>query len=177
MLTACDRALLLDLAHAAIRAAVSGTAGPAVPPTALPDAAGLFVTIRRDGVLRGCLGTLEIRTGLAREVVRVAAESALEDPRFPAVAPAELPTLALEISVLGRLQPIASRPDAFVVGIHGLVVEHGTRRGLLLPQVAVEQRWTADEFLRRACVKAGLPPDAWTAGARVSRFGADVFGD
>ena len=69
------------------------------------------------------------------------------------------------------------RPDAFTIGVHGLVVEQGLHRGLLLPQVATEWGWTREQFLRQTCVKAGLPPDAWRNGARVFRFAAEVFGD
>ena len=108
------------------------------------------------------------RAGLAAEVARCAADSASEDPRFPPVAVDELPDLALEISVLGPLEAIDPRPGAFTIGGHGLVVEQGPRRGLLLPQVATEWGWDAEQFLRQTCVKAGLPPDAWRHGARSS---------
>ena len=70
-----------------------------------------------------------------------------------------------------------AEPGAFTIGIHGLVVEQGYHRGLLLPQVATEWGWDAGQFLRQTCVKAGLPPDAWQNGARVFRFAAEVFGD
>jgi AmmeMemoRadiSam system protein B/AmmeMemoRadiSam system protein A len=144
---------------------------------ALPDVSGVFVTIKERGRLRGCLGTLQNRAGLAAEVSRCAADSASEDPRFPPVAVDELPDLSLEISVLGPLEEIEARPGAFTIGGHGLVVEQGSHRGLLLPQVATEWGWDAEQFLRQTCVKAGLPPDAWRNGARVFRFAAEVFGD
>jgi AmmeMemoRadiSam system protein A len=143
-----------------------------------PDASGVFVTLKRGGDLRGCLGTLECLTALSDEVARCAAQSATEDPRFSPVTPDELPELALEISVLGPLEEIdPHRPGAFTIGQHGLVVEQRSRRGLLLPQVAVEWGWTPEQFLRQTCVKAGLPPDAWQHGARVYRFDAEVFGE
>ena len=177
MLTSEHRRALLDLARSSIAAKVAGSR-PAVPdPQQWPDASGVFVTIKRRGHLRGCLGTLQNRAGLAAEVVRCAADSAAEDPRFPPVAREELPELTLEISVLGPLEAIDARPDAFTIGQHGLVVEQGLHRGLLLPQVATEFRWDSEQFLRQTCVKAGLPPDAWQQGARVYRFAAEVFGD
>jgi uncharacterized protein len=177
MLTSEQRRALLDLARSSIAAKVAGS-GPASPEALQwPDASGVFVTIKRRGHLRGCLGTLQNRAGLAAEVVRCAADSAAEDPRFPPVAREELPELALEISVLGPLEAIDARPDAFTIGEHGLVVEQGVHRGLLLPQVATEWGWDGEQFLRQTCVKAGLPPDAWQHGARVSRFAAEVFGD
>jgi AmmeMemoRadiSam system protein A len=114
---------------------------------------------------------------LAEEVVRCAANSASQDPRFAAVSADELPELQLEVSVLGPLERIDAAPDAFTVGVHGLVVERGARRGLLLPQVATEWGWTPAQFLRQTCVKAGLAADAWQHGADVYRFAAEVFGD
>ena len=90
-----------------------------------------------------------------------------------------IPFLAyVQIAGMNPLEEIdPADPDAIVVGRHGLVVEQGMRRGLLLPQVAPEWGWTRDEFLRHTCRKAGLPLDAWQHGARVYRFEADVFGE
>ena len=86
--------------------------------------------------------------------------------------------LDVEVSILGPLEPIdAHDPAAFVIGRHGLVVEQGHARGLLLPQVATEWGWDREEFLSQTCVKAGLAPGAWRHGARVYRFAGDVFGD
>ena len=175
MLSETQRASLLALARAAVEARVLGRDLAIDDALELPDASGVFVTIKRHGSLRGCLGTLENRRGLAREVVRCAGDSATEDPRFAPVARDELADLRLELSVLGPLERIEASPDAFTVGVHGLVVEHAGRRGLLLPQVAVEWGWTPEQFLSQTCVKAGLPPDAWRRGAQVFRFDAEVF--
>ena len=177
MLSPQQREELLALARASMTACVLGHAPAEPAPADLPDASGVFVTIKRRGALRGCLGTLENRRGLAGEVARCAVDSAREDPRFAPVAPEELPELAVEISVLGPLEPIEPGPGAFTIGVHGLVVEDGHRRGLLLPQVATEWGWTPEQFLRQTCVKAGLAPDAWRHGARLYRFAADVFGE
>ena len=177
MLTAEQRRHLLELARRSVDAQVRGGRATPPEPIPLPDASGVFVTLKQHGELRGCLGTLQNRAGLGLEVIRCAADSASQDPRFPAVTAEELPALSLEISVLGPLDEIAPRPEAFTVGEHGLVVEQGTRRGLLLPQVAAERGWQGEEFLSQTCVKAGLPPDAWRRGARVYRFSAEVFGD
>ena len=177
MLTGEQRRALLDLARASVASQVTGGVAVAPGPLELPDASGVFVTIKRRGQLRGCLGTLQNRAGLAAEVARCAADSASEDPRFPPVSRDELPDLTLEISVLGPLESIDARPDAFTIGVHGLVAEQGLHRGLLLPQVATEWGWDSEQFLRQTCVKAGLPPDAWRRGARFFRFAAEVFGD
>ena len=107
-----------------------------------------------------------------------------QDPRFSALTATELGDTTLEISVLTPLEAIA--PDALragqldqvlTIGVHGVVVERGQRRGLLLPQVATERGWNPEQFLRQTCVKAGLPPGAWEADALVFRFTAEVFGD
>lgn len=177
MLTSEQRHKLLELARSSIASHVTGVGVVAMGTLELPDASGVFVTIKRRGQLRGCLGTLQNRAGLAAEVVRCAADSASEDPRFPPVSCEELPELSLEISVLGPLESIDARPDAFTIGVHGLVAEQGFRRGLLLPQVATEWGWNGEQFLRQTCVKAGLSRDAWRHGARFYRFAAEVFGD
>jgi AmmeMemoRadiSam system protein A len=180
MLTDEQKSALLRVARESMTAHVLGhSARPVDDSPELPDASGVFVTIKRRGELRGCLGTLQCRAGLAEEVARCARDSASEDPRFPRVARAELPDLTLEVSVLGPLEPIDPRePDAVVVGRHGLVVEDGRRRGLLLPQVPVEWGWSAEQFLRQTCNKANLAEDCWSSGsARVYRFEAEVFGE
>jgi AmmeMemoRadiSam system protein A len=178
VLTDVQRRALLDLARDAVAAQVMGHGHVSIPAVELPDASGAFVTVKRRGELRGCLGTLQCRRGLAAEVARCAADAASEDPRFPPVAPDELPELSIEVSVLGPLEEIDPRsPEAFTIGRHGLVAEQGHHRGLLLPQVATEWGWTPEQFLRQTCIKAGLPPDAWQQSARMYRFSAEVFGD
>ena len=178
MLTEDQKHRLLKIARASIEGLFSGHRELPGAGDGLPEASGVFVTIKNRGELRGCLGTLQLRAPLEEEVARCARDSATEDPRFPPLAAAELPDTSLEISVLGPLELIDPAAEgAIVIGQHGLVVEHGGRRGLLLPQVAVEWGWTAEQFLRQTCYKAGLPLDAWQHGARVYRFDAQVFGD
>src|SRR5262245_22044645 len=129
MLTEAQRGALVELARRSVAAAVTGSS-PAYPDLELPDACGVFVTIKRRGELRGCLGTLQCRSGLASEVARCAADAAREDPRFPPVMSKELPELSIEVSVLGPLEPIdPNDPAAITIGRHGLVVEQGPRRG------------------------------------------------
>jgi AmmeMemoRadiSam system protein A len=178
MLTEDDKAALLRVAREAVTSELAGLPPSAEAARELPNASGVFVTLKRRGELRGCIGTLQCRAGLAEEVARTARESATQDPRFPPVSMHEVPELSVEISVLGPLEEIdPPDPDAVVVGKHGLVAEQGLRRGLLLPQVAPEWGWTAEQFLRQTCRKAGLPDTAWQHGARVFRFEADVFGE
>jgi AmmeMemoRadiSam system protein A len=168
---------LIEIARDAVRAGVAGREPDVPVESEFPDASGAFVTLKKHGELRGCIGTLECRRGLAEEVARVAVSAALEDPRFSPVSPAELDDLDVEVSVLGPLEPIdPADPSAIEIGRHGLVVELGARRGLLLPQVATEWQMDRDTFLAHTCAKAGLPADCWRRGATVYRFAADVFG-
>lgn len=178
MFTDIQKQALLTIAREAITGHLAGETSIFAVSEPLPAASGVFVTIKRHGELRGCLGTLEMRADLPGEVARCAQDSAANDPRFPPVTAEELPETSLEISVLGPLESIDPlEPAAFEIGRHGLVVEQGSRRGLLLPQVAVEWGWTREEFLQRTCQKAGLPADAWRHGADVFRFAAEVFGE
>jgi uncharacterized protein len=180
MFTEAQQRTLVEIARAAVTEAVTGQPAGAAGPEdlgALPDASGAFVTLKRDGRLRGCIGTLECRRPLAEEIARAAVSAAREDPRFDPVCAAELDDLAVEVSVLGPLEHIdPSDPGAIVIGLHGLVVEQGHHRGLLLPQVATEWGWDRAQFLSQTCTKAGLPADSWRRGAKVYRFAADVFG-
>jgi uncharacterized protein (TIGR00296 family) len=102
--------------------------------------------------------------------------AASADPRFPAVAASELDELHIELSILGPLERI-SGVDQVEIGRHGLVVEHGWRRGLLLPQVATDWELDAETFVAQTCHKAGLAPDAWKEEATLWRFEAEVFGE
>jgi AmmeMemoRadiSam system protein A len=140
---------------------------------AAPGAA--FVTLTKNGRLRGCIGYTEAVAPLYKVVQECAVAAATEDPRFPPVSPKELPSLRVEISVLTPLFPI--RPEEVEVGRHGLMVSQGRMRGLLLPQVPVEWGWDRETFLDQTCVKAGLPPSAWRQGATLDAFTAEVFGE
>jgi AmmeMemoRadiSam system protein A len=178
MLTDTERSHLLAVARESIGQHLDGRGLHEAVTENLPNASGVFVTLKRRGELRGCIGTLQVRGSLAGEVARCARESATEDPRFPPMSAAELPETSIELSVLGPLEEIDPRAEgAIVIGRHGLVAEQGSRRGLLLPQVAVEWGWTPEQFLRQTCHKAGLPLDAWQHGARIYRFDAEVFGE
>jgi hypothetical protein len=177
MTSDADRALLLQLARDAIAGHVAGLLAPA-PPLAGVCArlGGAFVSLHRYGDLRGCIGHIEADQPLGHVVPRCAVAACSTDPRFPAVTAAELPHLDIELSLLAPLEPIRGPAD-IEIGRHGLVVESGWRRGLLLPQVATEWNWDAETFLAHTCRKAGLPNDAWQRGAKMWRFEAEVFGE
>lgn len=180
MFTDAQKQALVALARESVRGAARGTGAPPTVTVAgeFPDASGAFVTLKRGGHLRGCIGTLQCLRPLPEEIARVAVSAAREDPRFDPLRESELEGLEVEVSVLGPLERIdPADPDAIEIGRHGLVVERGHRRGLLLPQVATEWGWDREQFMAQTCVKAGLPPDAWRQGAAVYRFAAIVFGD
>ncbi len=138
--------------------------------------AGAFVTLSTSEGLRGCIGTVESLGPLFKTLVHCAIAAATQDTRFSPVTEKELPGLRFEISVLSDLRR-ADSPEEVQVGLHGILVERGMRRGLLLPQVAVAHRWTRETFLDEACLKAGLPAGAWRFGADLWLFTAEVFGE
>lgn len=135
---------------------------------------GAFVTLKKGGELRGCIGFIEPVASLSETVIQTAIYAATEDTRFTPVQPEELNDLEYEISILTPLKKI-DNPRLVQVGKHGLVIAMGRNRGVLLPQVPVENNWDRETFLDQACVKAGLPPDAWKKGAEISVFEAIVF--
>lgn len=135
---------------------------------------GAFVTLRKKGKLRGCIGFIEPVASLCETVIQTAIFAASEDDRFPPVTGEELNELEVEVSVLTPLKKI-DNPRVVQVGKHGLVISRGRNRGLLLPQVPVENNWDRETFLNEACLKAGLPPDAWKKGAEIFVFEAIVF--
>jgi AmmeMemoRadiSam system protein A len=177
MLTAEDQQTLVKLARHALEARVRGQAPPARGQGGvLDEPLGVFVSIHSEDELRGCLGRLDVRTPLAETVADLAAVVSDSDPRFHPVSAAELPNLDVEISVLTPEREIRSF-DEIEVGRHGLIVERGYRRGLLLPQVASERGWDVETFLAQTCLKAGLPEDAWRTGTRIWIFEAQVFSE
>lgn len=172
-----DRQRLLALARRAIEARVRHQPAPAPDRGgALEWPRGAFVTIHCQGDLRGCLGRLDPDEPLAATVAHLAASVSDSDPRFEPVRLSELDNLDVEISVLTPEREVTSIADV-EIGRHGLIVEQGGRRGLLLPQVAAEYGWDAEVFVAHTCLKAGLPADAWRHGARILVFEAQVFGE
>jgi AmmeMemoRadiSam system protein A len=169
-----NRKTLLSLARDAVAAAASGNDLPTLrnPDGPLREKGAVFVTLRSAGELRGCIGHVEAHEALWESVRDMAAAAAERDARFAPVRPDELPKLGFEISVLSPMAPL--RPEEIQVGTHGLYVRcDGVASGLLLPQVAVEWEWTAEEFVRRTFEKAGLAhpdPRATLYGFTVERF-------
>ena len=137
---------------------------------------GVFVTLKKRGNLRGCIGRMTPDRPLAALVSAMALQAAFEDPRFGPVTLKELPDLEIEISVLTPMKPV-SGPGAIVVGRDGVLLRKGERSAVFLPQVAPEQGWGRDEMLDHLSTKAGLPAGTWREGAQFSTFQALVFGE
>src|SRR5262249_54900243 len=136
---------------------------------------GVFTTLYLHRKLRGCVGYPLAVVPLHRAVIETARQAAFEDPRFLPLTQEEIPGLTISLSVLSPL--IAISADQVEAGRHGLLVSHGSRRGLLLPQVPVEHGWDRVTFLEQTCKKAGLPLDTWQHGAKLEAFTAEVFSE
>ena len=173
-----ERTALLDLVAASVRAAVGGAKEPELLPSSarLLEPGAAFVTLTKNGELRGCIGHIAAHDPLWSCVREMARAAALDDPRFPPVGAAELGELSFEITVLTPLVPFSDLSE-IEIGRDGLVAELGGRRGLLLPQVAVEWGFTPETFLDATLRKAGLPPAASRdPRLRLFRFSGLVFG-
>lgn len=179
MLTESEKQFLLQEARHAIEGEVRDDRErrpPACPPS-LMALCGAFVTLREDNQLRGCIGYIEGVKPLIETIREAAVKAALEDPRFMPVTPEELPNLEIEISVLSPMEPVYN-VEQIEIGKHGLLLEVGSRRGLLLPQVPMEYGWDRMTFLEQTARKAGLPEHAWAdRSAKIHSFTAEIFSE
>jgi AmmeMemoRadiSam system protein A len=178
-LSTADKQLLLHVARDSIEAHLKGkSATPVKTESAvLCEARGAFVSLHRQGQLRGCIGYLDAVKPLLQTVREMAASAAFHDPRFRPLQASELADLEIEISVLSPMRLIKST-DEIEVGKHGLYIVRGFNRGLLLPQVATQCQWDRLPFLEQTCCKAGLPPDAWKdPNTQIFVFSAEVFAE
>lgn len=173
-----EKCSLLQIARRAIESALTHGAAPEIPvPTGnLAASQGVFVTLHRRGRLRGCIGRVASVEPLAVVVADCAVAAATGDPRFSPLEIAELREVQIELSVLSFPQRAA--PEQLQPGIHGVIVSQQNRRGVLLPQVAAEHRWSRERFLEETCQKAGLAPDAWqNPDTCIEIFTAEVFSE
>lgn len=183
MLSEAERTELLRRArHAAARALGLPEGKRDLPPPAgrLAEPGAAFVTWKRDGRLRGCIGSVEPWRPLAEDVEKNAVAALLRDPRFAPAQARDLPGLAIDISVMTPLEEVTDPLAQLQIGVHGVLARKGQRSGLLLPQVAPEWGWDVPTLLGQVCLKAGLPEDAWRSGsppASIYRFSAEVFGE
>jgi AmmeMemoRadiSam system protein A len=178
-LTKKEKATLLDIAKKTIAAKVNNKDMPkyTVDSETLKEERGAFVTLKKSGNLRGCIGYIKAVKPLWETVQEMAVAAAFHDPRFPSLKPEEIRELTFEISVLSPFQRVKDINE-IQVGKHGLYIVHGYNSGLLLPQVASEYGWDREALLKETCSKAGLQPQAWRdKETEIYIFSADYFGD
>jgi len=178
-LTKQERELLLEIARESIKSGFAEGERPRfkIESGTLKEKMGVFVTLKKQGRLRGCIGLIEGRKPLYEAVEEMAQAAAFRDPRFRPVEKDELGGLDIEISVLTPLRRIQDISE-IEVGQHGIYIIKGFHSGLLLPQVATEYRWDKATFLREVCGKAGLPQDAWKdEDAKIFIFSASIFSE
>jgi len=169
---------LLALARDTIKKYLASTDREYPPNTnpAFKEKRGVFVTLHHGGELRGCIGYPLPYKPLWEAIVDNAIAASSEDPRFPAVTTAELPELHIEISVLTVPQKVDGH-ERVQLGRDGIIIAKGIQRGLLLPQVPLEQGWDLEQYISYGCRKAGLPADEWKKGVQIETFQALVFSE
>lgn len=178
MLDEASAKQLLALARHAIARCLGLPYSPPPAPShpTVTERLPVFVTLTKAGRLRGCVGQTDPALPLGETVAACAVAAATADPRFHPLDQNELAYVAIEISLLSPPILLAD-PREVRVGTHGVMVSQGGRRGLLLPQVGAEHGWPAETLLAQACLKAGLPEDAWRNGAHVEIFTAQVLSE
>ena len=180
MLDRDEGTIAVRLARSAIKAHLSGEVVETGDlPEVFGEKRGVFVTLHKNGDLRGCIGYPEPIMQLLDAILDSAVSAAVRDPRFPPVRYEEMEEIVVEVTILTPPVKIDAMPSDLSkhveVGRHGLIVRKGVYQGLLLPQVATEWGFDAEEFLSQTCIKAGLLPDAWLTGAAVYSFEGQIF--
>lgn len=178
-LTDSEKMMLLDAARTSIENVLKGKDDvkplTGSHPKVFSEEYGLFVTLHRKGKLRGCIGHIRPDSPLFEEVQSVAYLAAFEDPRFPSLTSEELEEIDIEITLLSPMVQIKDT-DLVEPGKHGLMLRKAYFQGLLLPQVATEQGWDRETFLRQTCLKAGLTTDCWKSeNTEIFVFTAYIF--
>ena len=179
-LTHPEKVALVDIARAAILNHLTHSSAPAADENTLTDAlkqlSGAFVSLHIGDELRGCIGSIYAEEPLTDIVAHMAVKAATQDQRFAPMMASDLNKVDIEISVLSELSFID--PEKVQVGLHGLLLSKGSRRGLLLPQVPEQYGWTQEQYLDQLCIKAGLPEKSWKeSDCRLQMFTADVFSE
>jgi AmmeMemoRadiSam system protein A len=162
-LSSKEKKILLTAARESIRSLFAKADIPVVDYTTYPNLklkAGAFVTLKINNELRGCIGFITSEQPLFDTICEVAKHAAVQDPRFTPLTPQEFNSVQIEISVLSPMKKISDYTE-IKIGEHGLLVEEGYHRGLLLPQVATENDYSVEQFLTSICMKAGLSPNLW----------------
>jgi AmmeMemoRadiSam system protein A len=180
MLTKNQKNSLLKIARDAIETNLAGKLfkAPESRDPLFKEKRGVFVTLKKNGKLRGCIGYIQPIKSLVDAVSGMAVQSATEDPRFSPVSSAELKNIVIEISVLTVPERI-NNAEQIVLGKDGVIVKKGYLQGVFLPQVAIETNWNLEEFMNNLCMyKAGLPKDAWkNPNTEIYTFQTEVFSE
>jgi hypothetical protein len=175
-----DKRYLLKCARSSIAHKLEGNRFSCEEPSKdsiLREKRGAFVTLTKNGQLRGCIGYIKAFKPLYVAVEEMAISAGFNDPRFPPLDASELDSLDIEISVLSPLHPVKDA-DEIEVGKHGIIIKKGFQQGLLLPQVATEYGWDRETFLQHTCRKAGLGPNEWKSpDAEIVVFSAQIFNE
>ncbi len=175
-----EKSFLLKLARCSIKSLFSEVKLPQPDFEKLPilrEKAGAFVTLTISGNLRGCIGYIVSDDELHETVEHAAKQASVNDPRFPSLTEGELDLIDLEISVLSPPFKMNSYEE-IVLGKHGLIVNEGLNRGLLLPQVPIEHNLDKDQYLSAVCNKAGLPANSWKEKLlNIEMFTATIFSE
>lgn len=166
---------LLELARNTIISHVKGRKAAEVLPDdqRLRANSATFVTIKRNGQLRGCIGNIMPVIPLYQSVISNAVSASSRDPRFPPMTEAELKDMEIELTILSPLEPLGNINE-IIVGKHGLYLTNGNTSSVFLPQVPVEQQWDLNEYLENLSLKANLPRDAWKI-SKLYIFTADII--
>jgi len=169
---------LLKLARDSLITYFSNT----IPDSDFSEKRGVFVTLHKDGQLRGCIGYPDPVMELSLAVIDAARHAAFNDPRFEPVKEDELTELKIEVSVLSVPKVLEVAPEEYVnnikIGRDGLIIRGAFGSGLLLPQVATEEKWNATEFLNHLCLKAGMSQDDWKDPVnQILTFQAEIFSE
>jgi uncharacterized protein len=166
----------IKLAKEAIASEFSGKSIKAPNYKELKEKRGVFITLKKHGELRGCIGFPYPYYELGEAIILAAKSAAFSDPRFAPLNEREFLEIKIEISVLSVPQPCEANPEKIKIGRDGLMCEYEGLGGLLLPQVSTEQGWGPEEFLRGLCQKAGLHCEDWKKpGFKLWKFSAQII--
>jgi len=177
-LAASDKRTLLAFARKTLQSYLATETLPLARnfPPRLQALQGAFVTLKKHGSLRGCIGHMAADTALGQVVGAMAMEAAFNDLRFSPLAAADLRDVEIEISVLTPFKPITSAAE-IKLGRDGVILHKGDKSAVFLPQVATENGWDLPEMMENLCLKAGLPAGGWKQGARLFIFQTEVFSE
>ncbi|MCA1743438.1 MAG: AmmeMemoRadiSam system protein A [Desulfonatronovibrio sp.] len=175
-LTDSEKKYLKEAAWLSIKSKFQdGLEFPEPPTDRMIERLGAFVTLKINGRLRGCIGNIIGDVPLWKTVIKMAAQAAFNDPRFPPLTQEELELVSFEISILSPIT-LVDDPLSIIPGKHGLLIRNGQNSGLLLPQVAAEWKWNREQLLSNTCLKAGLSQECWKdKNTEIFWFQAEVF--